>query len=157
MNTADYFIFKFKFSYVWVKLIKKVPYTSPSAFDHFAGHFQRLGEIVCCCEFYLYSFEAFLPIYHRWGWLIVMVIFSGWVRSFVAVSFIYIYLKFFIPIYYRWGWLIVTVNCIILIIELKLLPCSYVYVWANTLGKLWTLGPPCFTNYELNNSTSVLL
>ena len=26
------------FSYIWVKMVKKVAYTSPSSFDHFAGH-----------------------------------------------------------------------------------------------------------------------
>ena len=26
------------FSYVWVKMLKKVPNTIPSAFDHFDGH-----------------------------------------------------------------------------------------------------------------------
>ena len=30
------------FSYVWVGVAKKVPYTSPSAFDRFTGHSQGL-------------------------------------------------------------------------------------------------------------------
>ena len=29
---------------------KKVPYTNPNAFDHFAGHLRRLCLIVCCCK-----------------------------------------------------------------------------------------------------------
>ena len=41
---------------------KKVPSTSPSSFDHFAGHLRRLYLVVCCNEFYLYSFGVgFFP------------------------------------------------------------------------------------------------
>ena len=29
------------FSYVWVKMVKKLPYTSPIAFDYFIGHLQE--------------------------------------------------------------------------------------------------------------------
>ena len=47
------------FSNMWTKVVKKVPYSSPSAFDHFADHLWWMYLIVCCCEVYSYSFEVF--------------------------------------------------------------------------------------------------
>ena len=35
-------------------MMKKVLHTSPSAFDHFAGHPQGLCLVACCYEFYSY-------------------------------------------------------------------------------------------------------
>ena len=56
LKTTDCFLFKNLqvetfvssgyFPYVWIKMLKKVPYTSPSAFDHFAGDFGVLGSVV---------------------------------------------------------------------------------------------------------------
>ena len=44
------------FSYVWIKMVKKVIHTSPSAFDYFTGRPQGLFKFVCRSEFYLYLF-----------------------------------------------------------------------------------------------------
>ena len=45
---------------VWVKMVKKVSNTSPSTFDQFAGHLQRVCKVVCGREFYSYLYGVFL-------------------------------------------------------------------------------------------------
>ena len=60
-------------SFVWVKIVKKVPHTSTSVFDHFAGHPQGLCLVVCCCEFYLYLFGVVfidgVGLFRLGGWV----------------------------------------------------------------------------------------
>ena len=59
--------FKFScyFSYVWVKVVNKVPHTCPSTFHHFAGRPQGLCLIVAmsCSEFLNLFGEDFLIVY----------------------------------------------------------------------------------------------
>ena len=68
----------FHSSYFLVKLVKKEPNISSSAFDHFACHLWGSCYIVCCSEFYVYLGWLSFNINCRRGWFILL----GWVVSY---------------------------------------------------------------------------
>ena len=69
-------------SYVWIKMVKKVTFTSPIAFNHFAGHLWGCVTLFVAFSFIYINLELFF--FYRWGWLILL----GWVVSY----WIYLYL-----------------------------------------------------------------